>query len=40
MALITLMDKLTTALENGDFTLGVLLEFFKVFKDIIKHQGL
>ena len=37
MALITLMDKLTTALENGEFTVGVFLDFSKAF-DTINHQ--
>ena len=37
MALITLMDKPTTALENGEFTVGVFLDFSKAF-DTINHQ--
>ena len=37
MALITLMDKLTTALENGEFMVGVFLDFSKSF-DTINHQ--
>ena len=37
MALITLMDKLITALENGEFTIGVFLDFSKAF-DTINHQ--
>ena len=37
MALFTLMDKLTTALENGEFTVGVFLDFSKAF-DTINHQ--
>ena len=31
------MDKLTTALENGEFTVGVFLDFSKAF-DTINHQ--
>ena len=37
MALITLMDKLITAPENGEFTIGVFLDFPKAF-DTIDHQ--
>ena len=37
MALITLVDKLTTTLENGEFTVGVLLDFSNAF-DTINHQ--
>ena len=37
MALITLMDKLITALENGEFTIGVFLDFSKAF-NTINHQ--
>ena len=37
MALATLIDKLTTALENGEFMIGVYLDFSKAF-DTINHQ--
>ena len=37
MALFTLMDKLTTAFENGEFAVGVFLDFSKAF-DTINHQ--
>ena len=37
MALITLMEKLKTALENGEFAIGVFLDFSKAF-DTIYHQ--
>ena len=37
MTLITLMDKLTTALENGEFTIGIFLDFSRAF-DTINHQ--
>ena len=33
------MDKLTTALENGEFTVGIYLDFSKAF-DTINHQVL
>ena len=36
MALIILLDKLSTALENGDYTLGIFLDFSKAF-DTIDH---
>ena len=37
MAFITLMDKLITALKNGEFTIGVFLDFSMAF-DTINHQ--
>ena len=37
IVLITLMDKLITALENGEFTIGVFLDFPNAF-DTINHQ--
>ena len=37
MALLILQDKLITALENGEFTLGISLDFSKSF-DTIDHQ--
>ena len=37
MALIILIDKITAALDNGDFTLAVLIDFRKAF-DTIDHK--
>ena len=36
-ALIVLLDKITTALDNGDIVLGVFLDFGKAF-DTVDHQ--
>ena len=37
MALIVLLDKITSALDNGDFTIAVLIDFRKAF-DTVDHQ--
>ena len=37
MALIILIDKITAALDNGDFTLAVLIDFRKAF-DTVDHK--
>ena len=37
MALIILIDKITAALDNGDFTIAVLIDFRKAF-DTIDHK--
>ena len=37
LALICLVDKITAALENGDFVLGVFLDFSKAF-DTVDHK--
>ena len=37
MALITLVDKISDALENGDKVLGVFLDFSKAF-DTVDHS--
>ena len=39
MALIILIDKITAALYNGDFTIAVLIDFRKAF-DAIDHKML
>ena len=36
MALITLVDKVTEALDNGDYVVGVFLDFSKAF-DTVDH---
>ena len=48
MALITLMDKLTNAIENGEYVIGIFLDFSKAFdtvnRDILleklEHYGI
>ena len=37
MALITLIDNISEALDNGDFVIGVFLDFSKVF-DTVDHS--
>ena len=37
MALITLMDKLTNAIENGEYVIGIFLDFSKPF-DTVNHD--
>ena len=37
MALIILIDKITSALDNGDFTIAVLIDFRKAF-DTVDHK--
>ena len=37
LALIYLVDRITAALENGDFVLGVFLDFSKAF-DTVDHK--
>ena len=37
MALITLVDKVTEALDNGDYVVGVFLDFSKAF-DTVDHS--
>ena len=37
MALITLIDKISEALDNGDFVIGVFLDFSKAF-DTVDHS--
>ena len=37
MALIILIDKITSALDNGDFTIAVLIDFRKAF-DTVDHE--
>ena len=37
MALLTLMDKLVHAIENGEYVMGVFLDFSKVF-DTVNHS--
>ena len=37
MALLTLVDKLIQALENGEYVVGVFLDFFKAF-DTVDHS--
>ena len=37
LALICLVDRITAALENGDFVLGVFLDFSKAF-DTVDHK--
>ena len=37
MALITLMDKLTNAIENGEYVIGIFLDFSKAF-DTVNHD--
>ena len=37
LALIVLIDKITTAIDKGDFVLGVFLDFRKAF-DTVNHQ--
>ena len=37
MALITLMDKLTNAIENGEYGIGIFLDFSKAF-DTVNHD--
>ena len=39
MALIILMDKITKSLENGEFIIGVFLDFSKAF-DTVNHDVL
>ena len=36
MALITLVDRITEALDNGDYVVGVFLDFSKAF-DTVDH---
>ena len=37
LALITLIDKLTAAIDNGDYAIGVFLDFSKAF-DTVNHS--
>ena len=37
MALMVLIDKITKALENGEFIIGVFLDFSKAF-DSVNHE--
>ena len=37
MALMTLMDKLITALENGEHVIGIFLDFSNAF-DTVDHE--
>ena len=37
MALILFVDKISKALENGDFVIGIFLDFFKAFDTINYH---
>ena len=37
MALMILMDKITKSLENGEFVVGVFLDFSKAF-DTVNHD--
>ena len=37
MALMVLIDKLTKALENGDYVIGMFLDFSKAF-DTVNHH--
>ena len=37
MALITLIDKISKALDDGDFVIGVFLDFSKAF-DTVDHN--
>ena len=37
LALITLIDKLTQAIENGEYVIGVFLDFSKAF-DTVNHE--
>ena len=37
MALMVLMDKMLKSLENGEFVIGIFLDFSKAF-DTVNHQ--
>ena len=37
MALMVLIDKITKVMENGEFIIGVFLEFSKAF-DTVNHK--
>ena len=39
MALMLMVDKITKALDNGDYVIGIFLDFSKAF-DTVNHETL